>query len=464
VRASGSFHPISVPPDAAPWEELKRLIQAEDAAAIWPYLSKLPPAEMVRATSRLTGEEHVSLFSLLDAEHAAELLEILPQAQAADILEELPAEQAAPIVEELPSADQADMLGELTAGEAEAILARMAPSQATSARRLLSYEPDTAGGIMSAEYLAYPDTHTVGQILEDMRTHGEAYSDYEIQYAYITGADARLVGVLRLRDLVLSRAGEPAARIMMRDPLRVTDGTPLEDLQRFFDEHAFLGVPVVDADNHLVGVVQRSAVEGALRSRATRTYLQAAGLIGEEEFRTMPLRTRSLRRLSWLSLNIVLNVIAASVIAIYQETLSAVIALAVFLPIISDMSGCSGSQAVAVSIRELTLGLIRPNEFLRVVIKEGTLGMVNGVVLGVLLGFLAFLWKGNLFLGLVVGSALALNTVVAVLLGGLIPLLLRSLKLDPALASGPILTTVTDMCGFFLVLSSAAMVLPKLAS
>ena len=177
----------------------------------------------------------------------------------------------------------------------------------------------------------------------------------------------------------------------------------------------------------------------------------------------MPLRTRSFRRLSWLSINIVLNVIAASVIAAYQDTLSAVIALAVFLPIISDMSGCSGNQAVAVSIRELTLGLVRPYEFMRVVFKEGGVGIINGLALGVLLGTLAFLWKSNVYLGLVVGTALALNTILAVLLGGLIPLLLKALKLDPALASGPILTTVTDMCGFFLVLSFATVLLGKLA-
>jgi len=176
----------------------------------------------------------------------------------------------------------------------------------------------------------------------------------------------------------------------------------------------------------------------------------------------MPLHTRSLRRLSWLSINIVLNVVAASVIAAYQDTLSAVIALAVFLPIISDMSGCSGNQAVAVSIRELTLGLIRPYEYLRVVVKEGLVGILNGLVLGILLGGLAFAWKHNIFLALVVGSALALNTIVAVLIGGLVPLGLKALRLDPALASGPILTTVTDMCGFFLVLSFASGVLPRL--
>ena len=177
----------------------------------------------------------------------------------------------------------------------------------------------------------------------------------------------------------------------------------------------------------------------------------------------MPLLERSWHRLSWLSINIVLNVAAASVIALYQDTIQAAITLAVFLPIISDMSGCSGNQAVAVSLRELTLDLVRPYEVLRVLWQEIGVGIINGTLLGALLGTLAWLWKGNPYLGLVVGGALALNTVLAVALGGAVPLILRHMKKDPALASGPILTTVTDMCGFFLVLSFATALLPRLA-
>jgi magnesium transporter len=176
----------------------------------------------------------------------------------------------------------------------------------------------------------------------------------------------------------------------------------------------------------------------------------------------MPLRFRSVRRLSWLTVNILLNIIAASVIALHQDTLTAVIALAVFLPIISDMSGCSGNQAVAVSMRELTLGVVRPRELWRVLRKEAAVGVINGIVLGMLLGFVGWLWQGNFALGAVVAVALALNTLIAVCFGGLIPLVLRGCGQDPALASGPILTTITDMTGFFLVLSIAAAVLPYL--
>lgn len=213
----------------------------------------------------------------------------------------------------------------------------------------------------------------------------------------------------------------------------------------------------------MVGVVRSSSVRDAANKQNNQLFLKFAGIVGGEEFRTMSLFRRSSRRLSWLSINIILNIIAASVIALYQDTLEKAIVLAVFLPIISDMSGCSGNQAVAVSIRELTLGLVRPREILRVLSKESAIGIINGIVLGCLLGGAALLWKGNPYLGLVVGAALAANTFVAVSFGGLVPLMLRGMRTDPALASGPLLTTITDMCGFFFVLSFASFMLPKLS-
>jgi magnesium transporter len=163
----------------------------------------------------------------------------------------------------------------------------------------------------------------------------------------------------------------------------------------------------------------------------------------------MPVLLRSRRRLSWLSVNILLNIVAASVIAFHQDTLSSVIALAVFLPIISDMSGCSGNQAVAVSMRELSLGIVRASEVMRVWMQEIAVGMINGLVLGMLIGFAAWLWKGSVYLAFVVGGALAINTVVAVSLGGTIPLLLKRFGVDPALASGPFLQRLQIWWAFF---------------
>ena len=382
--------------------------------------------------------------------------------QAAELIEELEPTEAAAIVNELPSDEQVDLLEQLESDNAAHILEEMEPEEAADVRLLSQFPPDSAGGLMITEYLAYPDTAVVEDVLDDLREYAEEYAEYEVQYAYVISAPGVLTGVLRLRDLLLSPRDRPVTAVMLSDLHFVKTETALNDLRHFFERYGYFGVPVTDADNHLVGVVRRTAVQEALEEQADQTFLKASGIVGGEEFRDMPLVSRSFRRLSWLSINIVLNIIAASIIAFYQETLAAVIALAVFLPIISDMSGCSGNQAVAVSLRELTLGLVKPYELFHVLSKEAQVGVVNGAVLGCLLGGVSWLWQGNPYLGLVVGGALALNTLVAVTLGGAVPLVLHRFRMDPALASGPILTTVTDMCGFFFVLSFATLVLSYL--
>lgn len=445
-----------------PWEALQRFVEQRDRPGLERYLDSLGAGETARAISRMAPEDQTHLFLLLSPEDAAEVLEEVSDAHAAELVEDLPPAHAAAIVDEMASDRQADVLGELDARDAEAILEEMEPEDARDVRRLLAYPPDSAGGMMITEYLAYSEELTVADVLDDMRSHRDTYSDYEVQYAFVTAADGSLRGVMRMRDLLFAGSAQRVVRVMLADPLSVSVHASFDELRQFFDSHEFLGVPVIDTDGRLVGLVRRHVVQEEADQRTANTFLRMVGIVGREELRTMPLAARSSRRLSWLSINIVLNLVAASVIALYQDTLAQAIVLAVFLPIISDMSGCSGNQAVAVSIRELTLGFVKPFELGYVLAKEVSIGLVNGLVLGLMLGAAAYLWQGNPVLGLVVGGALALNTIVAVGLGGLLPLLLRGLRFDAALASGPILTTVTDMCGFFILLSLATQVLPSL--
>ena len=445
-----------------PWVELSRLASEADVSAVNAFLDDLSPGDLALAISRLSPPERVALFTALGPERSAELAHNLPSAQAAATLSELPAATAADLVEELPSAEQADLLGELPAEEADAILHELPAETADRARELLAYDPSTAGGLMKSEFLRFPVDATLGEVLEDLQENGELYSDYAIQYGYVVTREGELRGVLRLRDLLFAPKRAKVAEAMIRDPLAVSPFATIDDLHEVLERHSFVGLPVVGDGGRLLGVVEAHDVELAREDAAEDTLRKVSGIVGGEEIRSLPLRVRFTRRLSWLSANIVLNVIAASVIAMYEETLEAVIALAVFLPIISDMSGCSGNQAVTVSIRELSLGLVKPKELGRVLGKEILVGLINGLVLGAFLGGLAFLWKGNVYLGLVVGGALLVNTVLSVSLGGCLPLILKRMGRDPALASAPILTTVTDLMGFLLVLSGASALLARL--
>ena len=446
------------------WQELLRLLRAGSAVEIRQLLGRLPGNVAARLVGRLRRRDQQRILSTLDPQDAADLIEEIPEAQAADLMEQLPPGEAAAILEEMPSNEQADLISALPEGGAEAILAEMDAAEAADVRRLAGYSASVAGGIMITEYLAYAESSTIGQVIADLREHAAAYIDYSVQYLYVVSEDRRLLGVLPLRDLILAPSHGRVTAYMIANPIAVEDLTPVEDLLPTFDQRSFLAIPVVDAAGRLTGVVRRHDVEEALGDRAEGDYLKSQGIIGGEELRTMPLFQRCRRRLTWLSANIVLNLISASVIALYQDTISAVIALAVFLPIVSDMSGCSGNQAVAVSMREMALGLVEPAEAFRVWAQEALVGVLNGLVLGVLLGLVAWIWQGNLPLGLVIGGAMALNTVLAASIGGTLPLLLKRLGADPALASGPILTTVTDLCGFLLVLGLANATLHRIAA
>jgi magnesium transporter len=415
----------------------------------------------VRAVLERREGERGRLLEMLRPTAAADVLGHLPDELAGGALESIEPLQAARILAEMPSAEGADLIGALDAAEAESILAHMEPGDAHALRSLAAHDETSAGGLMIHEFAHVRAGSTVLHVAELLRRHADDLHLYG-QYVYVEDERGRLVGSLPLSDLLLAPHARPVDAVMDRAPLSVRVDTPLDELARFFDRERIYGVPVVDADGVLVGLLRRAAVEQALAETSEQDFRTSQGIVGGEELRSMPLALRSRRRLSWLSVNVGLNLVAASVIAVHQDTLQAAIALAVFLPIISDMSGCSGNQAVAVSMRELTLGVTRPSDLARVLAAEARVGLVNGAALGVLIGAVAWLWKGSPWLGLVVGAALALNTLIAVCVGGGVPLLLKRLGRDPALASGPILTTVTDLCGFFLVLTMAARVLDRL--
>lgn len=446
--------------EAAPWETLRQYLDAGDRPAAESLLESLPPEQTIRVLFRLDADDQQRLLAMVSPDYAAELLDDIPDSHAADLIEQLDAGQAAQIVDELPSDEGADLLGEMDREDADAILEEMDPEVADRVRKLIPYSADVAGGLMETERFAYPNTIRVQDFLNDLQETRLALEKLPSRLLLLDKR-GRPTGAVEIRDVLLS-SPEAALRPLARDVLTMPATASLDELEEHFDEYETLGVPVVDKSGRLVGRVRRRAVQEAIAERARSDQLKVQGIVSGEELRAMPVFTRSRRRLSWLSVNILLNIIAASVIAMFQDTISAVIALAVFLPIVSDMSGCSGNQAVAVSLRELTLGIIEPRDAWRVWWQEVSIGLLNGLALGVLLSIAAWLWQGSPVLGAVVGVALGLNTIIAVSIGGTVPLLLKRFRADPAVASGPVLTTITDMCGFLLLLGLATVALPWL--
>jgi magnesium transporter len=443
------------------WEILRDHLADDNSTGLNEYLAALSGEESLRALMRLEADEQQQILARLTPESAADVIEFIPDEPAGDLLGELSPQVAASIVSEMSSDEQADVLSELDAEELEDILSHMDDADVIEARQLMAYDDDVAGGLMMKEYFSYPKMYHASSVLSDLAGREEDYELNHALYIYVTGRVGELLGVAGIRDIIVA---SPEARLVdiLHPALSVKDTTTLDELEDLFDDNDLSAVPVVNDRNRILGVVRRRAVYDAVAERAESDHLKSQGIVGGEELRSMPTSVRSRRRLSWLSVNIVLNIIAASVIAQFQDVLSAVIILAVFLPIVSDMSGCSGNQAVAVSMRELSLGIIKRSDLFYVWRKEVVVGIINGAALGMLVALVAWIWQGNGWLGLVVGLTLAVNTILAVSIGGTVPVILKSRGVDPAVASGPILTTITDMCGFILLLGTASLMLPLL--
>lgn len=439
------------------WEILEGLLRDKKTEAVRQMLDALPPGEIARALSRLEEDLQFVLLTSLHPEAAADLIEALDDAQASDLVEDLPADHAAAILDEMESDHRADLLGEMDHEDAQAILSHMDPEEAEDVRNLLKFEPDTAGGIMVTEFVMYPSQLTVGDVLNDLHANAETYSDYGVQYAYVSSEQGRLIGVLRLRDLVLSPGPTPITQVMIVNPIYILASTTLDELDDYFERYNFVGFPVTDDDGKMLGVVRRSDFEEAFSDRVEKAFMQFSGIIGGDELRSMPVRSRAVRRFAWLAVNLLLSMIAASVILFFDDLIARVTIVAAIMPIISNMSGCAGNQSIAVSIREMALGLIQPRDFAHVVRKELVVALFNGIALGIILGALiaviAAATGQSPWIGAVVGVALTLNTLLATTLGGSIPLILRRLEIDPALAAAPLLMTISDMTSFLLVLS-----------
>ena len=450
---------ISKKEDAVKQDALLQAVEGDDKQQVAEIVKSTSSQEVLRQASLMKASERDQLISILEPEAAAELIEEAPAGLAVNIIEGVDASVAVKIMEELHADTQADIVNEIKEEKAEAILSEMDTETAEDVRKLSQYDSDTAGGLMELEAFTFLGKENVGDVLERLVADVDHFERHRGQHPYILDESGKLLGVVSLRGLLRSKRSVQLANIMS-PAISVLPETSLDDLITLFHENPFLGVPVVDSRGVLLGVVSRIELAEAELERVEQQSLSRQKI--GDELRSMPTLLRSRRRLAWLSSNIVLNIIAASVISAYEETLAAVIAIAVFLPMVSDMSGCSGNQAVGVSMRELALGLTRPIDLFHVLKKELSVGIINGIVLGILIGIVAWIWKDNVYLGVVIGLALSINTLIAVSIGGTVPLILKHIGIDPAVASGPLLTTVTDMAGFFLVLSLAALFMPQL--
>lgn len=406
----------------------------------------------------LNQEEAARLLEgMEDDERAREVLLWLPREQSGLILASIDPSNAARLVAELPSDERADMLSAVEEERRSAIQAMLPIGIRHDAARLLAYQPDTAGGLMETEFVSYPAKATVSDAIRDLRANQQKYAEIGVQYLYLLDEAGKLVGVAPIRDLMLAAEGSPLSNLSVREPASIRDVATLHEVSAVFDEHPYLALPVIDATGKMLGVVSRvDATEGE-QEEAEDDYRLSQGIVGGEELRSMPVATRLRRRSAWLGVNLILCLGGAAIVAFNRDTIAKAIVVAAVLPVISATSGNAAMQAAAVSIRELTLGVIDPGAWKRVLLHELGLAALIALPLGGAVAILAHWWGASWSIGGAVGAAMSLNAVIAIGIGAICPLALRKMSVDPALASGPISTTLADVSGFGLTLAFVAM-------
>lgn len=415
------------------------------------------PADIADRLQQEAPADAAEMLRTLSADDAAAVLGEMDEDTAAALTTHLEPRELAAILGDMPHNETADIAAELSPEQRRDMLASLEPEDSASVSRLLHHAQDSAGGIMSDRFIALPATVTVGESLERLRQW--VRDDPQAPaYPYVVDAAGRLVGLITLRDLVFHRPEQPIQTLLKRDfkAVHVTDDR--ETVAQLFSQYHYLALPVLEADGRLVGVVDADQAISVIQAEATEDMQLMVGVGGDEHAYT-PWRQALGRRLPWLLVNLATALLAALVVGMFESTIAQWTTLAIFLPIVAGQGGNSGMQTLTVVIRAMALGEIVGTNARRAMRKEVILGLCNGLLCGLVVGVIGFLWKGSILLGMLVSVAMALNMLAAALAGVLIPVVLRSMRIDPALASSIFLTTVTDVLGFFLFLGLAALAL-----
>jgi len=436
-------------------ERMVDLVRTGEITVFVRRAREFEPADLADVLAALDDRDRLTVVQALPPELSGQALVEMPEASLAeDTLTALAPERAAEIVEGLEDDDAADILGDLPRADQERILSTL--EHRADVKRLLRYDQKTAGGRMTTHVVTVRDTATVGEALEGIRRQAETVSEF--YQVFVLDREGRLVGVLPFKDLVISRPERKVREFMAPADVSVRPEADQEEVARLLGRYNMPSLPVVDDRGRLLGRITFDDVIDVVEDESTEDLLRFGGVsAGEALAATWREAVRS--RLPWLYLNLLTAFLAGGVVYLFQGTVQRTVALAVWMPIIAGMGGNAGTQALAVTVRRLALGLIPTHLFLRVVGKEVAVGIVNGLAIGAVVWLVAVAMGDQGRLGLVVFLAMAGNLLVAGFAGGFIPVVLERYRIDPAIASSIFVTTFTDVCGFLLLLGLAGWLL-----
>jgi magnesium transporter len=440
-------------------DSVKRLMRMGATANLVNLLQKQHPADLAQLFSELPERERHTAFSVLAERNSRLAMEGLselgPEAGAA-LLAERSAEEIGKLLQDLPSDDAAALIDylpeELSASVLELVQKRPTGGDVGE---LLEYKEQTAGRIMNPKVFALAEDMTAGESIVAL----QGSRDVEVVfYLYVIDVRRHLVGVVSLRRLLLVAPDTPLKRIMTTDLISVRADMDQEEVARQVASYNLLAIPVVDEENKLVGVITVDDVIDVIKDEATEDVYRLAGVAGDD--RVFTSAWDSLRkRLPWLIVNLATAFLAASVVALFSRTIDKVVALAVFMPVVAGMGGNAATQTLTVIVRGIALGELTWGNSRKALFKEASVGIGNGIACGLVGAVVVWLFSGDRVLAAILAMAMVINMFVAAAAGTVIPLALRAMKVDPALASAVFITTLTDVFGFFSFLGLATVML-----
>lgn len=424
-----------------------------DAARARALALPLHEADLADLIELLRPDDRARLIETLGSDFKATALPELDEAVRDQVLEEMPAEQVAEVLQQLDSDEAVYLLEDLDKDEQKDILAKLPYFERIALQRSLEYPEDSAGRIMQTDLIAVPPYWSVGQTIDYMREAADLPDRfYEI---FVVDPAYHLIGSVSLNRLLRSKRPTTIESITDPEIRQIPVDSDQEEVARQFERYNLTSAPVVDKDGRLVGVITADDVVEVVQEEASEDILRMGGVAGESVTDTV-WRTQR-HRFTWLLVNLGTALIAASVISLFDATIDQMVALAILMPIVASMGGNAATQTMTVTVRALATRDLSSANAYRVIGRETLVGLLNGLVFAVLLGAVVFLWFGNDELGLVIGAAMIVNFFVAALAGIMIPLTLNFLDIDPAVASGVFVTTVTDVVGFFAFLGLATL-------
>jgi magnesium transporter len=422
-------------------------------------VDELQPYDIARYFESIPENYHTRFLLFLSSEQIAALIQELEKEMQLKVLTKLGMDQSGSVLDLMDNDDLASLLEDLSADKIEEFLSKMKKEESKIVMDIMNYPPETAGRLMTNRFVWIHQHYTVREAVNKLKEFAE-YSE-TINYLYVIDNDKKLVGVVSYRDLILADEKEKISNIMFTRVISVNAEADQEEAAQMIERYDFLAIPVVTNEQILIGIVTFDDILDVIIKEANEDIEKLSATGKSIDFDTKAF-VAAYRRLPWLILLLFIGVVSGTIISNFQGTLSKVVALAFFMPMIAGMTGNTGTQSLAVVVRGLISRDINKKDIFKLIVREFNVGLIIGITCGVVISIIAYVWQGSAILGLVVGSSLVITLIIGTLAGTIIPIILYKLKIDPAVASGPLITTLNDILSLLIYFGMATLFLSKL--